>query len=531
MKLLSTSILLAIAAAIMKPAEAKPPMGFNNWSRFQCDLNQTLFTDTADAMLDKGLLDAGYDRINLDDCWPKHERDEEGRLQWDTDLFPKGLPWLGKYFKERGFKFGIYSDVGNLTCGDYPGSYGYEKLDAETFASWGIDFLKLDGCNVPNPDNKDMADNYIDLYHKWHQILSELDEPMMFSESAPAYFSDTGQKLDDWFRVMDNMPPNGELARHSWDVINYGVEGDHWDSVMLNYKAHLLLARYQSKSFSNDPDFLVADDDMLTMDERRSQFALWSSLSAPLIISAYIPDLKDDVVEYLTNEDLIAVDQDDLGLQATLVSQDDNSDVLSKDLSNGDRLLTVFNKGDTAQSFSIPLVRAGYTKSSCSFKVKELWSGEESEASDELDTGSINSHATKVYRITASDDDCKDIVQTGQIFTSGNIYDSTCLASDSEKVSFVKCNGKDAQVWQVRKDGTINNLDNQDNCLTEKDGQVSYSACDESDSQNWSYNIHGYVVNKETNHCLTVKNDNSTVTAADCKQNDYRQTFALPISP
>lgn len=529
MKLLSTSILLAIAAAIVKPVEAKPPMGFNNWARFMCDLNQTLFTDTADAMVDKGLLDAGYDRINLDDCWPKKERDDEGRLQWDTDLFPNGLVWLGKYFKEKGFKFGIYSDVGNLTCGEYPGSYGYEKLDAETFASWGIDFLKLDGCNVPNPENKKEADNYIELYHMWHKILSDLDEPMMFSESAPAYFCD-GQPLDDWFKVMDNMPPNGELARHSWDVATYGSDGDHWDSVMSNYKANLLLARYQSKTFANDPDFLIADDEKLTMDERRSQFALWSSLSAPLIISAYVPSLNDEAIEYLTNKDLIAVDQDELGLQATLVSQDDDSDVLSKDLSNGDRLLTVFNKADTAKSFSIPLIRAGYTKDSCSFKVKELWSGEKSKATGKLDTGSINSHATKVYRITPSGD-CKEIVQTGQIFTSPNIYDSTCLSSDGDKVKFVKCNAKDSQVWQVRKNGVINNLENKDNCLTEKDGKISYSACDDSDSQAWSYNIHGYLSNKDTKHCLTVKSDNSTVTAADCGQNNYLQTFAMPISP
>lgn len=537
-----------ILSAILGLASATPPMGFNNWSRFQCDLNQTLFTDTADAMAKKGLLDAGYDRINLDDCWPKHERAENGTLQWDDKKFPDGLIWLGQYLKKKGFKFGIYSDVGNATCGDYPGSYGYEKLDAETFASWGIDYLKLDGCNVPNEkEGVSEADNYINLYHKWHEILSDMENPLNFSESAPAYFA-SDSTLDEWYKVMDNMPPNGELARHSWDVINYGAEGNHWDSVMKNYAAHILLARYQSKLFTNDPDFLIADDTKLSLDERKSQFALWASFSAPLIISAYVPDLEDDVVKYLTNEDIIAVDQDSLGLQANVVSQDGEVDLLTKDLDDGSRLLTVFNRGDKAKSFTIPLAKAGFpdAKPDCPFETKELWSGEEKTVGDKIKTGEIKSHATKMYRITAADylGKCRRVVQTGQIFTTTNVTNTFCLTGDDDKVTLESCNGKDNQIWQMSysSDGTINNLNDQGKCLTEEDGgKLSYKKCDVktntdsypgSDSQKWSYNIHGYVINKATENCLTMSKDNSTVSAAKCKQNnDYGQTFAAPIAP
>ena len=149
------SLLLAVLAeglaqsVLGSPLITTPPMGFNNWARFECDLNQTLFTETADAMVAKGLRKAGFDRLNLDDCWLLHKRAANGSLQWDPTKFPKGLPWLADYLHEREFHFGIYEDAGTETCGGYPGTLGHEKQDADTFASWGIDYLKLDGCNVP----------------------------------------------------------------------------------------------------------------------------------------------------------------------------------------------------------------------------------------------------------------------------------------------------------------------------------------------------------------------------------------------
>lgn len=124
---------LLVAASIAIPAQAsiqspnilpRPPMGFNNWARFRCDLNQTLFTETADAMAATGLRDAGYVWMNLDDCWMTHERGADGTLQVNRDKFPDGMAWLGRYLKERGFKFGTYEDSGNATCGGFPGSYG-----------------------------------------------------------------------------------------------------------------------------------------------------------------------------------------------------------------------------------------------------------------------------------------------------------------------------------------------------------------------------------------------------------------------
>lgn len=503
-----------------------PPMGFNNWSRFQCELNETLFTETADAMVSKGLLKAGYDRVNVDDCWPLHERAEDGSLQWDPEKFPNGMPWLGKYLKERGLKFGIYSDAGNLTCGEYPGSLGYEAIDAKTFADWGVDYLKLDGCFV-NPSEGSLEKGYKDIYGNWSNILNEMDNPLIFSESAPAYFSED-EDLSDWYKVMDWVPGYGELARHSADVANYGTEGV-WESILYNYDFHMLVSRYQVPGYFNDPDFLVSDDPGLTIDEKKSQFALWTSTSAPLIISAHIPSLTDEEVEYLTNKELIAVDQDELALHATLVSRDGTWDVLSKNLANGDRLLTVLNRGDKAGSTSVSLGRAGLSSDkSCEYTLRDLWTGKESKASGKIDISNLASHATVVYRIATSDEKCGKATPTGMIF---NTKSKKCLTADGEKATWTKCSAADSQVWRAEGSQikTLNDDESKQVCLAAGgDGKVSTAACKENeDSQGWTFKTTGNIVNAASESCLTEGGDGSA-SASECKSSVNSQVFGAP---
>lgn len=384
---MSVSLLTAAIAASMIPGSSAtilnpeilptPPMGYNDWSRFECAINQSVFTETADAMVSKGLLSAGYNRVNIDDCWMADSRTDEGKLTWNETLFPKGLPWLGKYLKEKGFHFGIYEDAGNETCGGYPGSYGYEEVDAQTFASWGIDYLKVDGCHVTPATEVE----YHKGYAAWHDAFSKMKDPLIFSQSAPAYFSlwlTGSDNLTDWYTVMDWVPYNGELSRHSSDVLVYiGVEGlSGWESVMQNYNYNTQLARYQRPGYFNDPDFLIADNPELTLTEKKSHFALWASFSAPLIISAWIPGLPEDVVSYLKNSDLIKVDQDPLAQQATLVSRDDSFDVLTRSLANGDRLVTVLNRGNNTASTTISALRLGLQDTLSTYSAKDLWTGD-----------------------------------------------------------------------------------------------------------------------------------------------------------
>jgi alpha-galactosidase len=502
-------------------------MGFNNWARFMCDLNETLFTTTAAAMKSNGLLKAGYNRLNLDDCWMQRSRAQNGSLQWNTTTFPRGIPWLAKNVTSQGFELGIYGDVGILTCGGYPGSQGFEELDAKTFSSWNISYLKLDGCNVTLSRGQTPQDAHKSLYGLWHKVLSNQAKPIMFSESAPAYFSGASADFDpqtnktDWHRVMEWVPLYGELARHSVDIAVYGLYNatDYWKSIMKNYAFQVLLARYQQPGFYNDPDFLVPDYPWLTLDEKKSQFALWASFSAPLIISANIPDLSTEEVAYLTNKDIIAIDQDALGLQATLVSQDGTFDVLTKGLSNGDRLLTVLNRGNSSASTSIRLQRIGL-ENDWTYAVKDLWTGSVTNVTGDIDVN-LQPHATAMYRFS----NVQRTIAAGMIF---NTASSKCLtASTSAVLAFSNCVSTDSQVWGISK-GSVRPLSDLTRCLgVEGSVGLALQSCNRnSANQRWVYHVSGNLRNVATNQCLTEAGTGAKVGV--CEDHQDRQVFGLP---
>jgi alpha-galactosidase len=493
-----------------------------------CGLNESLFVDTAQAMVKNGLLAAGYNRLNLDDCWSSMERAENGSMQWDPEKFPNGLPWLTKYLKSLGFNAGIYTDAGTKSCGGYPGAYGYGELDAETFASWGFDYVKLDGCNVPTGTGEE----YKEVYGKWHDILSAMQHPLVFSESAPAYFAETGNNTD-WYSVMDRVPEFGQLARFGRDtlVINstsYAFESTvtGWESIMFNYGEGLRFARYQKPGYSIDPDFLIVDHPDLSLDEKKSHFAIWPSLSAPLIISAYIPAFTAEEFEYLTNKDIIAIDQDPLALQATLVSQDGTWDVLTKNLANGDRLLTVINRGNYTASYSISFARIGFALVSF-IKVKDLWTGGTGYAATLVNAVNVPSHGTAIFRISSAGAPF-DITPTGMIINTAGATYVTCLTSSLHGLSWTNGTGVDGQVWQTRNDGTIRTISNQLECLTDLGGgKVGLTLCLGKQDQQWDYQYSGTVVNRASKLCLTQGEDES-VTTSQCLYEADSQVFGLP---
>ena len=241
---------------------------------------------------------------------------------------------------------------------------------------------------------------------------------------------------------MEWAPQYGELARHSNDIAVYGQYNTsfYWNSIMTNYGFEVLLARYQQPGFYNDPDFLIVDWPWLTPDEKRSHFALWASFSAPLIISAYVPDLSESEVAYLINRDIIAVDQDPLGLQATLVSQDGRWDVLTKSLANGDRLLTVLNRGNSTAMTTVSAERIGLI-GGYSYMAKDLWTGANTTFTEEIEI-TLASHATGIYRIL----DVIEEVPTGMIFNTASL---NCLTASDDVVTLANCTAADEQVWRV----------------------------------------------------------------------------------
>lgn len=533
---LASMFAFTLASITNSSVSPTPPMGYNSWARYFGKFDdEKLYRDTADAMVSKGLLKVGYNRINIDDAWMKTSREADGSLLWNATLYPSGMPSLVKYFKSKGFRFGIYSNAGNVTCAGYPGSYGHEETDIKTFDSWGVEYVKLDGCNVyPNPGST-LEQKYKEIYGKWHEILSTTSNHMVFSESAPAYFSgDTFFKpqnnASDWHHAMSWAPLFGELARHSNDIAVYAyVKYDapfFWESIISNYKHNLKLARYQRPGFYNDPDFLIADNLNLTIHEKRSQFAIWSSFSAPLMISANVSNIPDDMITALTNPEIIAVNQDPLGIQATIVSQDGTIDILTKDLSNGDRLLTVLNRRNKTSLTTIPIDRIGLLDDTA-YTARDLWTGKEMSVEDNIDL-TLEPHATAIYRFV--NPFRAHAIPTGMIFNSATMM---CLTARHDSVaSFESCQGLDTQVWRASSPGKYSPLSGKTSCLDfGKDDAgketLILQKCDPgSKSQNWVYQLSGNLRNEGKSQCVTMQGAQANL--EECGDVLDTQVYGLP---
>lgn len=510
-------------------------MGFNNWARYTTNISQGVFTSATDAMASNGMLAAGYNRINLDDAWSTKSRAANGSMEWDVKKFPKGLPWLTEYIRSKGFIPGIYSDSGTLSCGGYPGTLNYEELDLKTFSDWGFDYLKLDGCYVPTSTES----AYHTIYDKWFKLLKSFPKTVVFSDSAPAYFSGAAN-LTDWYTVMGWAAEAGQLARHSDDIITYDVRGhnwgglDAWGSLLTNYGQQVRLARYQQPGYFNDPDFLNIDHPDYNLDEKKSHMALWSIFSAPLIISADIAALSADEVNLLINKDLIAINQDALVQQATLTSSDATWDVLTKNVANGDRVVAVLNKGsavgDATVSWGKLGIRTARVDPNTELTVKNLWTGETSKV--KLSAGGITakgvaSHGTAVYRISGhmAGSDHPIVTPTGLIF---NTFSMKCLTDNkSGTVTWAACDGTDAQTWVTRDDGHINSLLRPDECIVNAGGKIlsRHSGCH---TDAWTYFKGGNLVNANDGKCLTENSDGSA-TANFCEYLTNEQVVALPV--
>ncbi|ROW00103.1 hypothetical protein VSDG_03600 [Cytospora chrysosperma] len=520
-----------------------PPMGFNNWARYMGGLNESLFINTAEAMVSKGLLAAGYNRLNLDDEWSLMERAPNGSMQWDPAKFPRGLPWLTEFLKSRGFIPGIYTDAGNKSCSGFPGAYGYEDTDARDFVDWGFEYLKLDGCNMPDTTEE----TYRIVYGKWHDILTSMwPNQMVFSESAPAYFAEA-DNLTAWYAVMEWVPQYGQLARHSrdslvWNSTNYWPDITGWDSVMFNYGQEVRLARFQRPGYLNDPDFLNVDHFDYTLEEKRSHFALWCSLSAPLILSTDVLNMTDAEVEYLTNREMIVVDQDPLVQQATLVSQDGNWDVLTKSLYNGDRLVTVLNRGNASGDLEVSWGRIGIFPEELStpftINIKDLWNGQSTTASLEDTNGikaaAVPAHGTAVFRLSnPTPGNAIRTIPTGMIF---NTYSLHCLTdSTNGTVAWLNCTGEKSQVWRVKPDGHVDSLLQLGlgKCLTVDAGRVvsRTSGCAAATGQRWDYFVSGNLINSASGLCLTEDQSGGapSATVEECGYLTNEQVVALPV--
>lgn len=373
-----------------------PPMGFNDWAGFECnsDMNETLFTKTADALVSLGLSKRGYKYVNIDDCWMQRTRDSAGNLQVDRTRFPHGLKWLGDYIHARGLKFGIYEDAGYKTCQGAAGSYGHFRADAELYKSFGVDYVKLDYCNQPTDKypGKTAAEVAHIVYHEASQALLATGRPMVFSESAPAYFCCSGSNFTD---IMKWIGSEGNLWRFGSDI------SDSWASVLTNYTEDNTpgLAKYAGPGHWNDPDMFEIGNGGLSLTEEQTQFTLWSEMAAPLLLSTDLTKLSRAELAIVANPRVIAVDQDRLGKQGTIVQRGPGYNVLAKPLSGGDVSVVLFNKSDRAREISTTVQNVDL-RGSVPYQLTDLVTGRRTGTTGII-AADVPPHGTVIYRTHA----------------------------------------------------------------------------------------------------------------------------------
>lgn len=321
---------------------ATPPMGWNSWNHYGCEINEALIRQTADAMVANGMRDAGYVYVNIDDCW-QGERDGDGFIQPDPQRFPSGIKALADYVHARGLKLGIYSDAGSRTCGGRAGSQGHEYQDALQYARWGVDYLKYDWCNTgTGPAQRNPREAYATM----RDALARAGRPIVFS-------------ICEWG---DNKPWEwaadvGHLWRTTGDITNcWSCQVGHgsWNSwgVLDIVDKQAGLRKYAGPGRWNDPDMLEVGN-LPTLAENRSHFALWAMLAAPLIVGTDVSGMKPEIAAILTNPRLVAIDQDPLGIQGFAWLRTPELEVWARPLAGDAWAVAVLNRSSQARQHAI----------------------------------------------------------------------------------------------------------------------------------------------------------------------------------
>jgi len=381
------SFWLSSGQALENGLARTPPMGWNSWNHFKCntsEITQYLFVDTATAMAKSGMKAAGYEYINIDDCWLGSTRDSSGQLQPDLGRFPDGIQAVIQYIHSLGLKFGIYEDSGPTTCAGYPGSLGHYAQDAKTFADWGVDYVKLDGCNTDVSDMKT-------LYTEFGQAINQSGRPMVYSCSWPAYAN-----VNNISVPYDYVVSICNLWREWNDVT------DSWYSwtAILDFQESANLAPWAGPGHWNDPDMLEIGNGNQTDTEYRSLFSMWAMLAAPLIAGNDLRNMTKETIEILTAPEVIAVDQDPLGKQGKRVWQNKVlHEVWARPLADGSIAVALFNRDKTAAAITAQWTEIGLKETDTAM-VRDLWRRSDLGTSTGNFTGKILPHAVQLLKIT-----------------------------------------------------------------------------------------------------------------------------------
>ncbi|KAI7994540.1 Alpha-galactosidase 1 [Camellia lanceoleosa] len=306
-----------------------PPMGWNSWNHFHCMIDENMIKQTADALVSTGLAKLGYKYVNIDDCWAEIDRDNEGNLMAKKSTFPSGIKALADYVHSKGLKLGIYSDAGYFTCSKMmPGSLGHEEQDAKTFASWGIDYLKYDNCNTD-------GSRPTVRYPVMTRALMKAGRPIFFS-------------LCEWGDLHPALW--GAEVGNSWRTTN--DISDSWESMVSRADMNEVYADLARPGGWNDPDMLEVGNGGMTKDEYIVHFSIWAMSKAPLLIGCDVTNATKETMEIIANKEVIAVNQDKLGVQAKKVRMEGDSEVWAGPLSEYRVVVLLLNRGPIRYSLT-----------------------------------------------------------------------------------------------------------------------------------------------------------------------------------
>ena len=350
-----------------------PPMGWNSWNRFGCNVSAELIRGMADAMVSSGMKDAGYQYVVIDDCW-QVARERSGRIVADSVRFPAGIKAVADYVHGKGLKFGIYTDAGRRTCQGRPGTYGYETIDARTYAEWGVDYVKEDWCNAEGLDAPTQ-------YAKFRDALLATGRPIVLS-------------ICEWgsHEPWTWGPTTGNLWRTTGDI------EDRWSSMVSLVDLNAQYASAAAPGSWNDPDMLEVGNGGMTTDEYRAHFSLWAIMAAPLMAGNDLRTMSADTRAILTNLEVIAIDQDSLGVQGRLVEENSEGlQVFMKPLRDGSRAVVLFNRTALATPIGASWWRLRVNGRA---RVRDLWAHADLGEFTDRFIATVPPHGAMMLRIT-----------------------------------------------------------------------------------------------------------------------------------
>jgi alpha-galactosidase len=380
---LSLGLLVGNAHALDDGMALTPPMGWNSWNAFRGNINETQIRQIIDAMVTSGMKDAGYIYVNLDDNWfPNPARDASGNLIADPVRFKSGIKALSDYAHSKGLKLGIYGDRGSKTCMGIAqsGSYGNEERDAKTFASWGIDYVKFDNCNTVGQMQSD--------YTKMGKAMANSGRQMVFSICA--------WETQPW------MPEVGHLWRSTTDILpSWGPTG--W-SIMGNFDKQLGNYIYTRPGAWSDPDMLEVGNGTLSLTEYKAHFGLWALMAAPLITGNDVRSMKPEIKEIYTHKEVLAIDQDSMGVQGRKISDNGDLEVFAKPLGRDFTTFAVglLNRSTSTQNITVNWKDLRLDPSSVT--VRDVWTKTDLGIKKDGYTVSVPSHGLALIKVVGKMD-------------------------------------------------------------------------------------------------------------------------------